>query len=64
MSKNPYGTRRSTVEERPLIVRWVAGPISRGGPIKLFLIPASAIIKAVICAILSVGMLHIKHSSC
>ena len=29
-------------EERPLEVQWVVGSIPLGGPIKLFLVPASA----------------------
>ena len=40
------------------MVRWVVGLILHGGPIELFLVPASAprlmISKAVVCAILSV----------
>ena len=40
--------------ERSLIVRWVVGSILHGGPIGLFLVPAS-VIKAVVCVILSVG---------
>ena len=47
------------------MVRWVVGLICHGGPIELFLIPASApttgITKAVVCDILS-GMMHIKES--
>ena len=38
------------------MVRWVVGLILHGGPIELFLIPASApVAKAVVCVILSVG---------
>ena len=41
------------------MVQWVVGLIRHGGPIELFLIPASApttgITKAVVCDILSVG---------
>ena len=37
--------------ERPLMVQWVVRSIPHGGPIELFLIPASAMV----CAILSVG---------
>ena len=46
------------------MVRWVIRSILQGGPTELFLIPASAprlVTKAVICAILSVGMVHIKE---
>ena len=41
------------------MVRWVVGSIHHGGPIKLFLVPAS-VPKAVVCAVLS-GMVHIKE---
>ena len=41
------------------MVRWVVGSILHGGPIELFLVPASApqtgVTKAVVCVILSVG---------
>ena len=38
------------------MVRWVVGSFLHGGPIELFLIPASTgVIKAMICVILSVG---------
>ena len=39
------------------MTRWVVGSILHGGPIELFLVPASAgETKAVVCAILSVGL--------
>ena len=28
--------------ERPLMVRWIVGSITYGGPIELFLVPASS----------------------
>ena len=39
------------------MVQWVVGSILHGGPIELFLVPASApgVTKAVVCIILSVG---------
>ena len=37
------------------MVRWVIRSILHGGTIELFLVPASAVTKAVVCAILSVG---------
>ena len=39
------------------MVQWVIGSIIHGGPIELFLIPASSprLSKAVVCVILSVG---------
>ena len=49
------GTRCSFVVERLLMVRWVVGSIPRGGPIELFIVPASGLTKSVICAILSMG---------
>ena len=33
------GARRSSVVEVLLVVRWVVGSISNGGPIEIFLIP-------------------------
>ena len=49
------------------MVRWVVGSILHGGPIELFLVPASAprrITKAVVCEILSMGpLLRIGKSS-
>ena len=36
------GTRRSSMEERPLMVRWLVGSIPSGGPIELFLVLISA----------------------
>ena len=40
--------------ERSLMVRGVVGSILHGGPIELFLVPAS-VTKALVCAILYVG---------
>ena len=38
------------------MVPWVVGSILHGGPIELFVVPASAgVTKAVVCAILSMG---------
>ena len=37
------------------MVRWVDGSILHGGPIELFLVPATGVTKAVVCVILSVG---------
>ena len=38
------------------MVRWVVGSILHGGPIELFLVPATTgVTKAVVCVILSVG---------
>ena len=40
------------------MVQWVVGSILHGGPIELFLVPASAmtgVTKALVCVILSVG---------
>ena len=37
------------------MVRWVVGSILHGGPIELFLVPASGVSKVVVCVILSVG---------
>ena len=41
------------------MAQWVVGSIPHGGPIELFLIPASAprleVTKAMVCVILSVG---------
>ena len=37
------GARCSSVIERSLLVRWVIGSILHGGPIELFLVPASAL---------------------
>ena len=47
-------------------VRWVVGSIHHGGPIELFLVPTSAprlvyIPNAMVCAILSVEVFHIKE---
>ena len=36
-------TLRSSVVKRPLMVRWVVESILHGGPIELFLVPASAL---------------------
>ena len=36
------------------MVPWVVGSILHGGPIELFVVPAS-VTKAVVCAILSMG---------
>ena len=42
--------------ERLLIVRWIVGSITHGGPIELFLVTATTgVTKVVVCAILSVG---------
>ena len=45
-----------------LMVQWVIGSILHGGTIELFLFPASAPRLAVVCAILSMGMMHTKES--
>ena len=37
-----YVSQISSVVERPLMVRWVVGSITLGGPIELFLVAASA----------------------
>ena len=37
-----WGAGRSSEVERLLMVRWIVGSILHGGPIELFLIPASA----------------------
>ena len=46
------------------MVRWVVGSILHGGPIELFLVPASAsrhgLTKAVLCHSIC-GMVHIKE---
>ena len=50
------GAGRSSEVERSLMVRWVVGSILHGGgPIELFLVPATGVTKAVVCVILSVG---------
>ena len=45
--------------ERSLMLRWVVGSILHGGPIELFIVPASyhttGVPKAVVCVILYVG---------
>ena len=41
------------------MVRWIVGSILYGGPIELFLVPASDLTKAVVCGIR--GMIHIKE---
>ena len=38
------------------MVRWVIGSIFHGGPIELFLVPASGVTKAVLCVVLSVDI--------
>ena len=51
--------------ERPLMVQWGVGSIPNGGQIEPFLVPASApllgVIKAEICAILSVSCAYKKQ---
>ena len=51
--------------ERKLMMRWVVGSIHHGGPIELYLVPASAprllITKALVCGIVSVRFSRIDY---
>ena len=60
-----FEARCSSVVERLLMVRWVIGSFPFGGPIKLFLISASAptlVYKDRGMCYLLCGMVHIKYS--